>query len=639
MQVPEEGFFLEITGFLRDTESNRVFYLQRIGGECRFLTILSSFGKSMSTTPELEVLSKECETLRHDKHLLESIIESIEDGFIETDLRGNNTRFNRAFCDITGFPPEEAGGLSYRKYMDEETARNVFRTFNRVYKTGIPNKAFDYRIIRKDGVARDLEISITPIKDDSSRVTGFRCIMRDVTARKAAEKALADQQRRLAAIFRSVDDAIVTVDTKLHVLEANEAALKICGMQPGQVDGFFSCPGAGGCSMACRDVLKETLSWKKPIRDWQVKCGREQSPLQKVSLSCSPLEDRHGAFLGAVLVIRDITRLSDLERELEQRQQFHHIVGKSRQMQEIYRLVEDVSDYEATVLVNGESGTGKELVARAVHYSGSRRFKPFVTVNCSALAEPLLESELFGHVKGAFTGAIRDHVGRFRAADGGTILLDEIGDISPVIQLKLLRVLQEKEIERVGDPAPVKVDVRVIACTHQNLKEKVRRGEFREDLYYRLNVLEISIPPLRERIDDIPLLIEHFIAAFEKKFGMEIDGVSADAMDALLKYHWPGNVRELEHAIERAVILSRGGSVAMAHLPSPVTGARADDRQGRAAPPAEESRMIRKTLADTDWNKAKTARILGVSRKTLYQKIRKYDISMSGSGQGEPENV
>lgn len=580
----------------------------------------------MPDSPAYEALKQRFSGLQQEKKTLETIIENIEDGFIETDLKGNITRFNKAFCDISGYSPQEAGGLSYRAYMREATAQNVYRTFNKVFRTGIAKKAFDHEVIRRDGTRRIVEISIAPIRNERGRTTGFRCIMRDVTLRKATEDELLNHRSRLEAIFRSVEEAIVTVDRSLAITEANEAALKICGLSPGEQPGFFTGQEGACCSLACRDILKETLARRTAIRDHQVMCARREMPLQKVNLSSAPLEDRNGSFMGAVLVIRDITRLSDLERELKERHRFHRLIGKNHQMQEIYRLIEDISDYEATVLITGESGTGKELVARAIHDSGSRRFKPFVTVNCSALAEPLLESELFGHARGAFTGAIRDHMGRFEAADGGTLLLDEIGDISPLIQLKLLRVLQEKSFERVGDSVARKVDVRVIACTHQDLKARVRRGEFREDLFYRLNVLDIRMPPLRERMDDLPLLIEHFIARFEKQFGMSIDRVSGNVMDTFMNYHWPGNVRELEHCIERAVILSRGEAITTGHIPAEVAGSR---RFGRHASPVEkeaEAQTIAKVLGETDGNKAKTARLLGISRKTLYQKIRKYNI-------------
>lgn len=580
----------------------------------------------MAGSSKYDELEKRLDALSREKENLETIIETIEDGFIETDLKGNITRFNAAFCEISGYSPEECRGLSYRTYMDEPEALKVYRTFNRVFTTGIPNKAFDHEVIRKDGDRRIVEISITPIRAGNDGVTGFRCIMRDVTLRKAAEEAFVSQRSRLAAIFRSVEDAIITVDRDLNVIEINEAAGKICGLRPENLPSAFVCRKNDACSHACRDVLKETLDRKTAIRNQQVDCGLPDAPFQKVSLSSAPLEDQSGAFLGAVLVIRDITRLTNLERELKERHGFRQIIGRSEKMQEMYQLIEDISDYEATVLITGESGTGKELVARAIHNSGSRRFKPFVSVNCSALAEQLLESELFGHVKGAFTGAVRDHIGRFQAAEGGTLLLDEIGDISPVIQLKLLRVLQEKEIERVGDSRSTRIDVRVIACTHKDLKARVRSGEFREDLFYRLNVLEIDLPPLRERADDMLLLVDHFISRFEKKFKKPVGGISDAVMDIFMQYAWPGNVRELEHCIERAVILSHGGLILPEHLPADMRRRRENSHRPKNLPEMETRNLILKSLAATDWNKAKAARLLGISRKTLYKKIKQHQI-------------
>jgi transcriptional regulator with PAS, ATPase and Fis domain len=328
--------------------------------------------------------------------------------------------------------------------------------------------------------------------------------------------------------------------------------------------------------------------------------------------------------MGAVLVVRDITLLRDLERELRERHQFQNIIGRSKKMQDIYRLLEDLANLETTVLITGESGTGKDLVARALHYSGQRAFKPFVTVNCSALTESLLESELFGHVKGAFTGAIKDKQGRFQAANGGTILLDEIGDISPLIQLKLLRVLQEKVFERVGESTPQKVDVRVIACTNKDLKEKVRRGEFRQDLYYRLKVVEVSLPPLRERLEDLPLLVDHFCRSFNERFKKHIEGISSEVLSRFMNYPWPGNVRELEHVMEHAFVLCHGPVITLEHLPSEISSSDKSEKitisKTRAKEP-KQTQEILDALNKTGWNKAKAARLLGIGRRTIYRKI------------------
>ena len=333
--------------------------------------------------------------------------------------------------------------------------------------------------------------------------------------------------------------------------------------------------------------------------------------------------------MGAVLVIRDITRLTHLEEELKERHQFQSIIGKSEKMQKVYSLLKILANQITTVLITGDSGTGKEVAARALHYGGARANGSFVTVNCSALAESLLESELFGHVKGAFTGADRDKIGRFEAADGGTILLDEIGDISPLIQLKLLRVLQEKEFDRVGESNPRKVDVRVLASTNRNLKEAIRTGKFREDLYYRLNVIQINLPPLRERYEDIPLLINHFCGVFQKSYDKKISAVSDEVLEKFMSYGWPGNVRELEHAIERAFVLCRDQTIQLEHIPTEIrdyTPAHINKRLPEDSS-NDDPEAIRKALEKTGWNISKAARLLGISRWTLYRRFQKYDIS------------
>jgi transcriptional regulator with PAS, ATPase and Fis domain len=318
--------------------------------------------------------------------------------------------------------------------------------------------------------------------------------------------------------------------------------------------------------------------------------------------------------------------LDALEKELKERHGFQKIIGRNEKMQEVYKLLDSLADTDTTVLITGESGTGKELIADALHYGGVRAAKPMIEVNCAALAENLLESEIFGHVRGAYTGAVRDKAGRFEAANGGTIFLDEIGDVSPRIQLKLLRVLQEKEFERVGDSKPIRVDVRVIAATNRNLKEKIRRGEFREDLYYRLKVVEIMLPPLRDRLDDLPLLADHFLSLFSKKFRKTIQGFSDEAMRALMHHRWPGNVRELMHAIEHACLLSRGEVITLADLPPEVREPEiihAPKRKYRAQLTPE---TIMDALNRTDWNKAKAGRLLGVARQTIHRKIEEFGL-------------
>ncbi len=442
-------------------------------------------------------------------------------------------------------------------------------------------------------------------------------------------KAIMDEKEKyrsnLEAIFRSVKDAIITVDKELRILELNESARTICGLGRDAIGKIFGAVPIG-CQRRCLESLVETIEKKHSVEADAIECMQKNGSGRVVDISISPLLDHQGLFTGAVIVVRDETRLADLERDLKERHQFHNIIGGSSGMQEIYTLIENLADVQTTVLVTGESGTGKELVAEALHFKGARSNKPLVKVHCAALSENLLESELFGHVKGAFTGAVKERIGRFQRADGGTIFLDEIGDIPQRTQLRLLRVLQEMEFERVGDSTPIKVDVRVIAATNMNLSEKVKRGEFREDLYYRLNVVEVSLPPLRERLEDMPFLVDHFLKKFSKRLDRDISSVSADVMNIFMNYPWPGNIRELEHTIEHAFIVCRRNTIAVDHLPRNVKDFASSKSYRYGDQEKDEPELILRTLEKTAWNKARASRLLGIDRKTLYRKIEKYQI-------------
>ena len=443
------------------------------------------------------------------------------------------------------------------------------------------------------------------------------------------EKEIADEkdryQQNLNAVFRSIKDGIVTVDNNMVVIEANHAIKQICDIVPDHLIGQDLRTVPMTCSQACLEAIDQTLVRKTAIVDRRVECRHEKFPGKVVMLSSSCLKRGDSPCAGVVLVIRDVTRLSGLERELRERYGFHQIIGKSPRMQDLYNLLEILSDTDTTVLIGGESGTGKELVAKALHHQGIRRGGPLVTVDCSCLSESLLESELFGHTKGAFTGADKDKSGRFQLAHGGTLFLDEIGNISHRIQQKILRFLQEKEIEKVGGARAQKVDVRIIAATNVDLKEMVATGRFREDLYYRLKVMEVALPPLRERREDIPLLVEHFIKMFNKKMSRRVDGVSQEVMDVFMTHTFPGNVRELEHALEHAFILCRGPVITLDHLPADIRGAEKSRPHGRQQQTGSKQQLLQ-TLEETDWNVAKAARKLGISRRTLYRKIGKYKI-------------
>lgn len=430
----------------------------------------------------------------------------------------------------------------------------------------------------------------------------------------------------LEAVFRSVGDGLVIVDRQGVVQRINEAARRICQLDD-RVLGQACESALGNCSERCGDLLRQTLETGRAGQLDRVECDQSTAVPRVLTLLTSPLVDGAGTAIGAVLVARDETRLHALERSLSKRSSFHKMIGASKKMQDLYCLLDDLADVPSTVLITGESGTGKELVAEALHKSGVRRNKPLVKVNCAALSDTLLESELFGHVRGSFTGAVKDRIGRFQKADGGTIFLDEIGDISHKVQLRLLRVLQEREIERIGESMPVKVDIRIVAATNRNLAEMVRQGDFREDLYYRLKVITIELPPLRERREDIPLLTEHMIEKLTATMGKEILGVSREVAEFFQTYHWPGNIRELEHVMEYAFVRCRQAVVALEHLPEDILTSRAAWAEVPCQSIGEdEVQTICNALEKTAWNKAKAARLLGIDRKTLYRKLAKYEI-------------
>lgn len=448
-------------------------------------------------------------------------------------------------------------------------------------------------------------------------------------ARREAEGS--QLRQRLRAVDGFVREAVVHLDADLTVKSINQGAKAICGVSRDWVgQPFDSLPAA--CIDKLGKRLREAMESMQPIQELEVTCPDADGRAMVVQVSIAPVSDPLGNATGAVLVVRDRRLTGNVEDPMGGggRSRFHRMIGGSPAMQEVYRTVEELADMEVTTLITGESGTGKELVAEALHYQGKRAKFPLVKVNCAALPETLLESELFGHVKGAFTGAVKDRAGRFQMADKGTIFLDEIGDISPNMQARLLRILQESELERVGDSETVKVDVRIVTATNRDLADKVAKGSFREDLYYRLNVVEIRMPPLRERRGDIPLLAEHFLHKFNAKHRRNIQGFSEKALEALVNHGWPGNVRELEHVVEHAFVKRPQGQIKAKHLPDnlltngdicPLMPAMTDDPEE-----AGERDAILTALDATHWKKNKTAKLLGISRSSLYRKLEKLGI-------------
>ncbi|HEX5752334.1 MAG TPA: sigma-54 dependent transcriptional regulator [Archangium sp.] len=340
--------------------------------------------------------------------------------------------------------------------------------------------------------------------------------------------------------------------------------------------------------------------------------------------------------LSKALEKRALKREAETLREqVRQRTRFHNIIGEAPQLQGIYEVVRRAASTRATVLILGESGTGKELIAQAIHQESQRRDKPFVKVHCAALSESLLESELFGHEKGAFTGAVARKEGRFELADGGTLFLDEIGEISPAVQVKLLRVLQQREFERVGGTQSLKVDVRIVAATHRDLVAEVKAGKFREDLYYRLNVVAVTLPPLRERKSDIPALVSHFLEKYSDAYGKDVRGLAPGTLQAMLSYDWPGNIRELENAIERAVVLAGGNELTTDDLPPVLRGPRPTNSSPSSLIPGAtlaqiEREAILRTLEMVQGSTTRAAEILGISVRKVQYRLKEYGTGATG---------
>ena len=425
--------------------------------------------------------------------------------------------------------------------------------------------------------------------------------------------------KRLETIFDSVQDGIITVDQNNVVLALNSSARSLFHLNGNDAVGLSLEAFCKNTHKAVTEAVKDCIQKNEPFHDYQVTGITNHGLNWTYMISASPLNSSQRD--GAVIVIRDITRLRALEEEVLEKASFANIVGRSRSMLEIFDQIRNLAETDTTVLIQGESGTGKELVAEALHSQSPRNEGPLVKVNCSALPENLLESELFGHVRGAFTGAMRDKAGRFELANHGTIFLDEIGDISRGTQQRLLRVIQEREIERVGSCDIKKIDVRIIAATNKNLYELVSKGRFREDLYYRLNVATINLPPLRERPEDIPLLTRHFIDKLQIRLKRIIYAITPEAMEIILNYHWPGNIRQLENALERAIALNRDNIIRPESLPEDLLKPKREIKRISEDAVSEPLRL-RNVLDSVGWNRARASERLGVSRTTLWRMMR-----------------
>ena len=477
------------------------------------------------------------------------------------------------------------------------------------------------------------------------------------------ERELAENRRqlsisyqRLEAVLDSTGDAIAMFDVTGHLLFANQWYEKMFGLTEGELKKM----SPDELRTHVKRYFREPELFEETSVSYFANPEKVFEEVTEVSLPrykmlyrfTAPVRDGEQNTIGRIIVYRDVSKEIEvnqmkaevfrLRAELETKYSFDQIVGKSQKMQEVYVLMQQAIEGNITVLIQGESGTGKELVVKSIHFNSTRKKQPFVPVNCAAIPETLVESELFGHERGAFTGATMKKIGKFESANGGTIFLDEIAEMQPYLQTKLLRVLQEREIQRVGGTVNIPIDVRVIVATNKDLEAAMKTGEFREDLFYRIAAFPILIPPLRERREDISLLAEHFLKKHAESAGKPIEGISTEALQLLIGYDWPGNVRELENTIERAVLLETSGVLRANNLPPQVRSLREqfymstsqDEKTSRPAPsPTEilsleevEKQALAKALEATDNNITQAAQALGINRTTIHRKLKKYDL-------------
>ena len=427
-------------------------------------------------------------------------------------------------------------------------------------------------------------------------------------------------------ILDSIADGVFTVDREWRITSFNRAAEEITGILKEEAIGQRCCDvfHASICETSC--ALNETFETNRPVVNRTAYIIDADGVRVPISISTAVLRDKKGDAIGGVETFRDLSAIEELIRELEKKYSFHDIISKNSEMLQLFDILPSIAQSDSTVLIEGESGTGKELIARALHNLSHRKDKPFVAVNCGALPDTLLESELFGYKAGAFTDARKDKPGRFAMAESGTIFLDEIADISPALQVRLLRVIQERTYEPLGATESVQADIRVVTATNRNLEELVKSGKFREDLYYRINVIRIKLPPLRERKEDIPLLVDHFIRRFNNLNKKLIADISPSAMTVLINYDYPGNIRELENIIEHAFVLCRGTVIDIENLPENVRPKEGRSLVRLTSMDDLEVAFITEALRRNNFNRKKTAQELGMHKTTLWRKMKKMGI-------------
>ena len=597
-------------------------------------------------------------TYTENNEQLSTILNSVSDAVIATDGNGLITFMNPAAEILTGWVIEEASGKQVTDVLDISVgnAGNLIKSTSLIevlkkgsVTTGGLSSASEVGtntwLIAKSGREIPIDYNITSIKDEAENPAGIVITFRDITKYKTMEEQsnqsiseLRHQTQLMETVFNSMYDGIVVLSLTGHVLFINPSIQQIFGEEPlgplpsqwAETFGVFY-PDKK-TRVPIDQIVSTQIAGGEAIRDEELFVRNEEHPEGLyIMASAIPLFDENQEVVACVCVIRDLLR-----GELETPHSFDEIVGKSQNMQQMFALVQRAAESNITVLISGESGTGKELVARAIHANSPRKAGPFITVNCAAIPETLFESELFGHERGAFTGATTKRIGKFEHANRGTIFFDEIGDMPLGLQAKLLRVLQERQIQRVGGTTNIPVDIRVLTATNKDLEVEVEADAFRKDLFYRIATFPIEVPPLKARREDIPLLADHFLKKYAESAMQSINTISAEALRLLMEYDFPGNVRELENIIERAVLLETTELLQASSLP-PQISSMSSSQPILSFPDSTEilpfEEVERQTLAHalkvTDNNVTRAAQALKIPRTTFYRKLKLYQLSES----------
>jgi len=566
-------------------------------------------------------------------HIKNELVDT--DGIIVINSEKEIIAFNEAASRISGFNEKEVI-LKDIKFLFRKSGTDCNHILD-TFETGKSQTNISLNITCSDNQIIEVISSITPIKRNNNDIISVVFIFRNTKEMISLVESLnqksieiLNEKNKFEAIFHSRTEGTFTIDNDWKITSFNRTAERITGFNQEEALGkhcwdiFKSKLCKNGCQM------EFSMSDQKLMIDNELSITKKDGEKIPIRVNSAPLIDINNNTIGGVENFVDISEIKNLATYVEERYKFENIIGHSKAMQKVYVLLENVSQTDSTVLITGESGTGKELVARALHLNSSRKANPFIVVNCSAFAETLLESELFGHERGAFTGAIRTKLGHFELAQGGSLFLDEIGDISLPVQVKLLRVLETRKFQRVGGTKDISLDIRLIAATNKNLIDQVKKGNFREDLFYRINVFNIHLPPLRERLSDFPLLITHFIEKLNSKFNKEVDSLSPEALKLLQDHAWKGNIRELENVLEHAFVLCHEACIDTVHLPEWL---RINNRlAGQIETPTPtiknaEIKIIQETLNKFNGNRKQTAEALSIDPSTLWRKMKKLNLS------------